>query len=70
MNDMKYRLNYNPICPYCDYENREPFELEFGSCECTMAECGRCEKDYEVCRDISIRYCTYKTKEDKGNENG
>lgn len=62
MNDLKYKYNDSPICPYCDSECKDIWELEFGSCECITIECGHCEKDYEVCRNIIIKYCTYKAK--------
>ena len=45
-------------CPYCNYEDQDSWE--FTEDEETQVTCGRCEKDFNVSRQIEVTYSTSK----------
>jgi transcription elongation factor Elf1 len=49
-------------CPYCGYEDRDSWEVDFGSSECTEIQCANCEKEIHVTKHISVSYSAYKPK--------
>jgi hypothetical protein len=59
--ETKYLFNKEPICPNCETEYRDAWELTFdggGEGE-TEVECGSCEKPFTIARHISVSYSTY-----------
>lgn len=54
-----------PICPYCGYETRDAWEIDFGSDMEGDAEinCGKCEKIFFVCRQVTVTYSTLQVKD-------
>lgn len=46
------------------YEERDAWEINFGSgsSEETQIDCGRCEEEYTVSREVSVSYSTRKMK--------
>jgi len=44
-----------PVCPYCGYEMRDAWELDYGPVE---VECEHCEKPYEVTFEYIPTYST------------
>jgi hypothetical protein len=49
-------------CPYCGYEDRDSWEVDFGNSECTEIQCVNCEKEVSVTRIVNITYTTRKPK--------
>jgi DNA-directed RNA polymerase subunit RPC12/RpoP len=45
------------ICPHCGYEYSDSWDIEDG-----VYNCPECEQEFQVSRDISITYSTWKTK--------
>ena len=61
---MKYEYNNQPICPHCDHEERDAWEIDFTSMEGEAEiECGNCGEPYFVHRHVSITYSTIKATE-------
>src|SRR5690606_6162496 len=61
MDDVKYLLNDNMICPYCDYEDNDSWEVESNSSdEWFQVECGNCSNTYLFERVIDVNYSTKK----------
>jgi hypothetical protein len=54
-------------CPYCGWFDRDSWEVDFGGMEGeTEYDCGECEKEFTVCRQVEITYSSY--KKEKENE--
>lgn len=54
-----YSYNDNAICPYCDHEESDSWEIEQNTSEeWFQVECGSCEKTYLFERNISVTYNT------------
>ena len=49
-------------CPYCGYEDRDSWEVDFGNSECMEIECSNCGKEMGVTRNVSVSYTSYKPK--------
>lgn len=61
-NDIEYCYNNEPICPYCDEELGDAWELEKDEGE---IDCGSCGRVFRYTRDIEIRYSTEPVKQNK-----
>ncbi len=48
----------NPVCPYCGYKMRNAWEDVAESDGWELAECGGCEQEYLVTRNVSVTYST------------
>jgi hypothetical protein len=44
-----------PVCPYCGYEMRDAWELDWGT---EQVECGNCDKPYKVVVEYTATYWT------------
>jgi hypothetical protein len=64
MSETDLTRNLNPVCPHCGHEERDAWEIDFGSGLEGEAEisCGRCEKDYIAERVVDVSYTTRKLK--------
>ena len=49
-------------CPYCGYEDRDSWEVDFRNSECTEIECNNCGKEINVTKHISVSYSAYEPK--------
>lgn len=52
---MKHEYQNNIICPYCDWEDQDSWEFDE---EEGIYQCGSCEKEFNVVRDVEITYST------------
>ena len=53
--------NNELVCPYCGYEHSDSWEYDSDSGE---AECDKCGKEFDYCRNVSVDYTTSR-KEDR-----
>jgi hypothetical protein len=62
-------MDNNPICPFCQHEERDAWDINFGSgCEGDAElSCGSCGKDYFCSKSITSYYQSSKIK---GSEEG
>lgn len=58
--DVKYLLNDEAVCPYCDYEESDSWEITGDDGDKVQVECGNCSKTYLFQRVVSVAYTTYK----------
>lgn len=58
--DIDLLYNQEPVCPHCGEICGDAWEIDFNQSECAVVECGKCGKEYSICRDISVTYSTYK----------
>lgn len=49
------------VCPYCDYEDKDSWEIEDAEGGC-YASCNSCGEEYFVTRNVSVTYTTEKRK--------
>lgn len=57
----KYYGNDEAVCPYCDYEESDSWEIAQDSKdEKTLVECGSCDKQYLFERVVAVTYTTEK----------
>lgn len=51
-----------PVCPYCGHEEKDAWEIDFGSGSEGEAEiiCGSCEREYKAERIVDVSYTTFK----------
>ena len=64
MDNIKCLYETEVVCPYCG-------DIKSDSCEYFYSDynhdatiwCEECEKEFNVCRDISVTYSSYKLKE-------
>lgn len=58
-------LNKAPLCPYCGYEARDAWEIDFGPTTEGEAEidCTECGESYLCHRVVDVSYTTKKPKE-------
>ena len=49
-------------CPYCEYENRDSWEVNFGSDleGETTTQCKRCGEEFIAHREVTVEYSTWK----------
>lgn len=52
---MEHKYENNIICPYCNYEDKDSWE--FTEDEGTQ-NCGSCEKEFNVTREVTVTYST------------
>lgn len=57
----------NVICPYCGYEHRDSWEIDFGAGMegDTEMECNRCDETFIASRCVTVTYSTCKAGEKK-----
>lgn len=61
MTDVKYLLNDEALCPYCDHEESDSWEIDPNtSDEWVQVECGNCSKTYLMKRLVTVQYTTEK----------
>lgn len=61
MTDVKYLLNDEAVCPYCDHEESDSWEIESNtSDEWVQVECGNCSKTFLMKRVVTVEYTTEK----------
>ena len=48
------------ICPYCEYEFNDSFEIEGGEEDLGEIDCYNCDKAFSAQRNYSISYSTEK----------
>lgn len=59
MTDVKYLLNDEAVCPYCDHEESDSWEISANvNDEWVQVECGNCSKTYLMERVTSVAYTT------------
>lgn len=60
MKDTEYTQNV--ICPYCGYEDRDSWEIDFGESLEGETEifCGNCGKEFTASRTATIYYHSFK----------
>lgn len=63
---MKHEYENNIKCPYCNWEDKDSWELQEDE---DIVTCGSCEKDFNVTRDIEVTYSTSKIKCEENNHN-
>lgn len=52
-----------PICPFCEHENRDGWEIDLGGIEGDgEVTCGSCGEEYFISRTVSVRYLSQKIK--------
>ena len=58
--DYKYDFNKDVICPYCDHEQRDSWEINFGESidGDAIVMCQNCEKDFKCYRNTEVTYST------------
>ena len=54
----------NIVCPYCGYEDRDSWEVDFGPGfdGDTTVVCGSCEQEFYASRMVDVCYTTKKLK--------
>ena len=57
MNDLKYMNNSEIICPHCDSEQMDAFEVD----ESGDIDCDNCGKEFYVNREVAITCSTSKS---------
>lgn len=60
MSEYKYWNNIKPLCPYCDKELEDAWELKLFDGETTKVDCPYCEKEYFVECVLDPKYTTKK----------
>lgn len=45
-----------PKCPYCGKEEKDAWEIDFGSDDAKTVTCGYCDKEYSVRRIVDVSY--------------
>jgi len=64
----QFELSYTslPVCPYCGHKDKDPNDTFSGEdIEFTAeTECGSCEKEFMVSRNVEITYTTAKIEGD------
>lgn len=59
MSDVKFLLNDEAVCPYCEHEESDSWEIEPNKTdEWIQVECGNCSKTYLMERVVSTAYST------------
>jgi len=66
VSDTAHKLNANPVCPYCGYEDEDSEAYLNGDVE-SIEDCPQCDSRYNVKTNIEVTYTTSKLKE---KENG
>ena len=66
VSDTAHKLNANPVCPYCGYEDEDSEAYLNGDVE-SIEDCPQCDSRYNVKTNIEVTYTTSKLKE---TENG
>lgn len=63
---MEHNYESQIKCPYCDWEDRDSWELDENE---AIVTCGGCEKEFNVTREIEVTYSTSRIKceDDKHN---
>ena len=61
---MNKNCKNNITCPYCGYEDKNSWEFDYD--EETQQDCGRCGKEFNVSREISVTYSTSRIECKKG----
>lgn len=56
-----YRTDW-PVCPYCGYDEPDPWEIETNE---TSIDCVNCGKKYAIEQIISRTFCSFKTCQPK-----
>lgn len=64
MSDYKYLYNKNAICPYCDNEEYDSWEVRCEDGETVTTECSSCEKEFKFKRNVEVQYSTAKMDEE------
>lgn len=54
---MEYKYESNIKCPYCGWEDQDSWEFDQ---EEGTTECGGCEREFNVTREIEVTYSTSK----------
>jgi hypothetical protein len=62
MSDTQYQDA--PVCPHCGYTHKDAWEWDLGpGLEGTSRfDCGECDKEFIVSREVNITYSTRKPK--------
>ena len=64
---MDFNTHYtsNIMCPYCGHENRDSWEVDFGSGMegDTRVWCGNCDEEFYVSRNVEVSYTSFPIKE-------
>lgn len=63
---MRHEYKSNIICPYCGWVDNDSWELDEDD---GINECGSCEKEFNVSREIEISYSTSRIECDEGKHN-
>lgn len=59
MSNIKYSMNNEAVCPYCDYEESDSWDIQSDtSDEWVQVECGNCSKTYLMERTVFVKYST------------
>ena len=61
-NNIDTEFTFEPVCPYCGHKEPDAWEIDFGPGldGDTETQCGSCEKEYFVSRNVTIDYSTKK----------
>ncbi len=57
MSELKYLRNNNAICPHCDYENHDSWELDEDDVE---VQCESCNEMFHIQIETERKYTTSK----------
>lgn len=60
---MEHKYKINITCPYCEYEDKDSWEFNEDEGEQT---CGKCEKDFNVTREVTVTYSTSRIECEEG----
>lgn len=58
MSDLKYKYNDNAVCPYCDAEQSDSWEINCDDGETVQTECDTCEKTILFTLHVTVQYST------------
>jgi transcription elongation factor Elf1 len=58
--DIDHEYTNEIVCPFCGSEFGDSWEVESGSEDLGLQQCGDCDKHFYATRNITIDYCTEK----------
>ena len=61
MKNIDHKSTMNITCPYCGWEDQDSWEATSDS---GKMDCGRCEKEFDFERTVTVDYSTYKNEAD------
>ena len=56
--EIEHKNTYEIVCPHCGHKHADSWEQEPDEAD---MDCGRCEKEFNYNRTVTVDYTTYKT---------